>query len=153
LATLESERVRVSHSATDAIESARQQFKRHESFGRKRTGQRARAITREAEARIVRWVTEDEDDLLATLAQPIQAVSDQLSTNTAALLFRQHGQWSQSHRRHRTVAGLDQHSTEQDVSDDPLFTLSDERGKHSTFGSQAIDQIRFVGASERRLVE
>jgi hypothetical protein len=64
----ESERIWVSHSAADAIESARQEFKSHERFGRKRTCQRARAITREPEARIVLWVTQDDDDLLATFA-------------------------------------------------------------------------------------
>jgi hypothetical protein len=42
---------------------------------------------------------------------------------------------------------------EENVSDHPLLTLGDERGKHSAFGSQAIDQTRFVAASERGLVE
>ena len=149
---LEPECVRVSNGAANSVESAWQQLESHESSVRKWTGERPCAIAREAEARIVMLVAQDEDDALAASTEPLKAVSDQASTDPMALSFGQHGHRRQGDGCHRSVGRFYQHATEEDVPDDPFLLFRDERGQHSAFRPQPIDQVAFVWAPERGVV-
>jgi hypothetical protein len=53
-------------------------------------------LAREAEARIVRGMTDDEDDPLADLAHPVETVTNQATADTPALVGGRH-----RHRRQR----------------------------------------------------
>ena len=85
------------NSTADTIERAGHKFQGHKGIGSKWSLESMRSSARKAEARIVIEVSEDENDLLASSTQPIQAESDQVSADTLALRSRQHRKGCQGH--------------------------------------------------------
>jgi len=98
-------------------------------------------------------VAENDNNLLGSPAQPIEAVRDQLSAYTMALQFRYDRQRSQGHRRNRLVGCFNRHSAEKDVPGDPPLNLGDKRSEHGSLIAQTIDQIGFVPPSKRLFID
>ncbi len=96
---------------------------------------------------------EDDHDSFALAAQQIQPAFDQLSTNPAALLLRQHGHRRQGDCGNLLAGGLDPHATEKDVSGHSTADLRDKRSKYGSFVAQAINKIGFIRPAERRFID
>ena len=80
-------RGRISDPAANAVESTEAEFQRHKGVLRERAFERARLLARKAKAWIIIGMPDNDDDPLTPLAQQIQAMADQSSTDTSALMF------------------------------------------------------------------
>lgn len=83
----ESECGRISDLASKPLQGARAEFHRHVGTWREWAFETACVLAGEAEARIVMRMTENDDDALTRLAQDIQTLADQSSTDALMLIF------------------------------------------------------------------
>ncbi len=98
-------------------------------------------------------MTQDENDLLASFAQAIQAGANQVSSNAFALMFGQHRDWRKGDSGDRADRGVDPHPAEDNVPDDLIFYrvaiyFGYEGEKHGGSVPQVFDEIGFVDASK-----
>jgi hypothetical protein len=73
------------------------------------------------------FVSEHDDDALATVAEAVQPAKDQSTADPAPLMVRQNGQRRQCNCAYISMRRLYRHSTEQNVTHDKVLRLRYER--------------------------
>lgn len=87
-------------------------------------------------------------DLLAGLTQSSNALSHERGPDLPALMIRQNGHRRECHGVDIPSRRANRHACEEDVTDDALLALGDQRRQDASIDAQAIDEVGFIRSSE-----
>lgn len=143
----------IDDTAIASSERARLHLQSHEGVTGKGRLERTRELCGETEARIILGMAEDNDNLPAALTCAREPGADQGAADAAALSVRAHRHRRQRQGADRFLVDRNGKYTEKDVADDLSLLDGDQLDCREIGGAQVFNQPRFVGTSERKIIE